>query len=227
VWRVEDILESAVTMERPRFFNQSTFIVCGSSRCGKTVWVSKLLYNLDEMFQKGAPGKILYCYRTAQDVLLQMERDIPGFILYKGLPTQKEIEELSSPQVELLIVLDDLIHDVIQSKDMSDLFMTGRHLNLSIIFITQNCFEQGKYGRGIQINACYFVLFKNLRDRGQVKRLAGQIFPHSEKFMEAYEDVMREPYSYLVIDVHVAGDDKVRLRTNVFPGEDMIIYDAY
>ena len=51
------------------------------------------------------------------------------------------------------------------------------------------------------------------------------MFPDSGKFMEVYNDVMKKPFQYLVIDVHPTSDDKVRLRTNVFPGENMIIYD--
>jgi hypothetical protein len=31
-------------------------------------------------------------------------------------------------------------------------------------------------------------------------------------------------YGYLVIDMHPTSNDKYRLRTDVFPGEDCIIY---
>lgn len=212
-------------MEKPLFFNQSTFIVNGSSRCGKTVFVTKLLYNLKDMFVNGAPGRILYCYRTIQDSIVQLQKDIPGVILNEGLPSIDEIKEHTDKKIELLLVLDDLIHDVIQSKDMSNLFMTGRHLNMSIIFITQNMLEQGKFGRGINLNACYIILFRNIRDTQQVKYFARQIYPTKvDDFMKVYNDVMKKPFQYLVVDTHAMSDDAFRLRTNVFPNENMVIY---
>ena len=210
----------------PRFFNNSSMIVCGSSRCGKTMWVRKLLYNAQDMFVNGAPEKILYCYTTVQDELLEMEANISGFALHKGLPTREEINELTSPSAELMIVLDDMVHEVINSKLMSDMFFGGRHMNASIIFITQNCFEKGKFSKGINVNASYFVLFKNMRDRQQVTFLARQMFKNAGAFMEAYDDIMKKPYSYVVLDAHSSSDEKTRVRTNVFPEENMVVYDV-
>ena len=41
---------------------------------------------------------------------------------------------------------------------------------------------------------------------------------------EIYQDAMREPYGYLVIDMSPHAQDEYRLRSKIFPGEDPIIY---
>lgn len=211
------IFDNAVDRS-PTFRNQSTFIVAGSSRSGKTAFVEKLLRNIDQVFEKGRPARIIYCYSKLQKVLLDLERDVPNLQLREGILPGDEIKSLSSPDSEILLVIDDLIFDVINSKDMADLFCTGRHLNLSIIFITQNLLEQGKYSRAINLNACYIILFRNIRDVRQVKLIASQIYPGKVKdFMEVYDDVMADPYGYLVVDLHPSSDNRFRLRTDIFP----------
>lgn len=212
-------------MDRPLFKNQSTFIISGCSRSGKTFFVETLLENLEGVFEKGRPVNILYCFSKIQPTLIELEKKISNLELHHGLPTMATIKEKTSPDSELLLILDDLTHDVIASKEIADLFCTGRHLNMSIIFLTQNLLEQGKYSRAINLNTCYIILFKNLRDANQINYLARQIFPQqSRDFMNIYHDVMKERYQYLVVDLHPQSEDATRLRTNVFPSEEMSVY---
>jgi hypothetical protein len=146
-------------------------------------------------------------------------------ILREGLPTMDEVKDLASPDSELLLVLDDLIYDTINSKDMSKLFCTGRHLNLSIIFLTQNLYERGKFSRAINLNACYIILFRNIRDSNQIKYLGQQLFSDKwRSLVTIYDDVMKGEFQYLVIDLHPYSKNEYRLRTKIFPGEDMEIY---
>jgi len=75
-----------------------------------------------------------------------------------------------------LIILADVLNDA-YSKDVCDLFTKGSHHRyISVILITQNLFHQGKYCRGISLNAEYIVL-KNVRDREQFSHLARQVLP--------------------------------------------------
>lgn len=177
------------------------------------------------MFEDGKQPKIIYCYSKMQKIFLDIEKTVAGVTLHEGLPDYDDLKSKTDAEEELLLVIDDLIFDTINSKDIADLFCTGRHLNLSIIFLTQNVLEQGKYARSISLNACYIILFRNIRDKKQVKLLASQIFPGKvNTFMDVYDDVMSEPYGYIVIDVHPCTENKYRLRSKVFPGEDMAIY---
>ena len=77
----------------------------------------------------------------------------------------------------------------------------------------------------MSLNSHYLVLFKNARDATQISHLAGQMYPGKSKFMiEAYRDATSSPFSYLLIDLKQATEDKLRLRTNIFPGETTYVY---
>ena len=68
--------------------------------------------------------------------------------------------------------LNDLLNET-HSKDICDLFTKdSHHRNISVIVITQNLFNRGRYSRGISLNANYIVIFKTVRDKNQLSNLA-------------------------------------------------------
>ena len=103
-----------------------------------------------------------------------------------------------------------------------NLFTKGsHHRNLSVIYIVQNLFHQGKGNRSISLNSHYLVLFKNPRDKLQILTLAKQMYPSETAwFIKEYEEAVRRPYGYLFVDLRPTTADKCRLRTNVLPGEE-------
>jgi hypothetical protein len=80
-----------------------------------------------------------------------------------------------------------------KDKRISDLFTKGsHHRNLSIIYIVQNIFHQGKEMRNIRLNAHYIVLFKSPRDKQQISMLARQINPGKvQEFMRTSDQVTK------------------------------------
>ena len=125
-----------------------------------------------------------------------------------------------------LIVLDDLITEVSSSQTIQDNFCQFCHRrNCSVIYITQNLFNQGKCSRTIALNTHYIILLKTLRNRSQIAYLSRQLFPHSSHLLEeAYDHCMQQPYSYLVIDLSPHSLDEYRVRTHIFPGEYPLIF---
>jgi hypothetical protein len=74
----------------------------------------------------------------------------------------------------------------------------------------------------MNLNTHYIVLFKNPRNAGQVSTLARQMYPGKSKFVvEAYEDATKEPYGYLLIDLKPETHDAYRIRTRIFPDDDI------
>ena len=70
----------------------------------------------------------------------------------------------------------------------------SHHRNLSVIYIVQNIFHQGRETRNISLNAHYIVLFKSPRDKQQVPILARQVKPgHVQEFMKSYEEATSGP----------------------------------
>jgi len=69
------------------------------------------------------------------------------------------------------------------------------------------------------------VLFKNPRDASQFASLVRQMYPNKSAFaVEAYKDATREPYSYLLVNLHREQDEELRLWTNIFPRETQYVY---
>ena len=99
-----------------------------------------------------------------------------------------------------LIVLDDLMNQSWRDKRIANLLTKGSyHRNLSVIYIVQNIFHQGKETRNISLNVDYIVLFKSPRDK-QVSILARKVNPgHVQEFMKSYDEATYLIYIYIYI----------------------------
>ena len=179
------------------------------------------------MYSDGdAPKKTLYCYSVEQPLYVLMRDTLPGISFQKGLPTKDDITSLSH-NTHNLIILDDLITKLQKSEEILDMFTLGsHHLRISVFYLTQNIFYQGKNGRTIALNTQYLVLFKNPRDSSQINHLARQVFPRaSSALAEAYQDATGgESYGYLFIDLTQECQDRLRMRSHVTPEHNTIVY---
>ena len=119
-------------------------------------------------------------------------------------------------------MFDDQMIDAGKDKRIVNLFTRGsHHRNLSVIYIVQNLFHQGKGSRSISLNSHYLVLFKNPRDKWQILTLAKQMHPGQTDFvLNQYEEAVKRPFGYLLIDLKTTTQDNCRLRTNVLPSEE-------
>ena len=145
----------------------------------------------------------MYCYGIWQPLFEKMESEFNFLIFHEGIPSKIEISNFSSELNHSMIILDDLMDEVLKSREMEMLFIRGcHHQNLSCIFLTQNIFSQSKHSRTITLNTNYMVLFRNFRDSSQIKTLARQIYPGKVKFLEeSYNDATKKKYGYLLIDM--------------------------
>jgi hypothetical protein len=146
---------------------------------------------------------------------------MPCIEFNQGIPDDIDNADYLDVSQRNLVVLVDLMTQSGNDKCISDLFTKGsHHRNLSIIYIVQNIFHQGKEMRNISLNAHYIVLFKSPRDKQQISMLARQVNPgRVQEFMRSYEDATRRPHGYLMLDLKPTTDDQQRLKTNVLPGE--------
>ena len=206
-----------------RFKHSFTCMVAGPSFVGKTVFVKKLLSNVNYMVDK-PPHKIVWFYSEYQPSYVEMVKTIPNIEFHENLPS--DFKSFTSSERPTLFVIDDLMDVVCDDKRVAALFTKGsHHNNVSIIYITQNIFQPGKQSRTISLNTQYYCLFRNNRDRLQINCLGRQMYPGRVKFFqEAYEDATKEKYGYLFIDLKTDTPDELRLRTQIFPGERPIVY---
>ena len=191
----------------------SPIMVAGPTASGKTYWTNKLLSN--SMFTQPV-ASVLYCYGIWQDYFEEM--NIPNLEFEK-------VKSLNDCYFHI-IVLDDLMEHIVKSIETQNPFTKFcHHYNITAIFLTQNVFAQGPCSRSISINTHILVLFANKRDESQALNLGKQLYPWASKvFMEAYQDATSKPHGYLVIDCDPKSPRELKLRTNIFPGEQTICY---
>ena len=205
---------------QPPFVAGSPIIVAGPTGSGKTKWVQKCLKQ--NLFTQTAQS-VLYCYGVKQKLFENF--GIPNLDFYEGLPSRDMIEEMNDGNFHIL-VLDDMMESIVRSTEIQDLFTKHcHHYNITVIFITQNLFAQGKCARNITLNAHYIVLFGNKRDESQALCLGRQLFPYkSHFFQEVYEECTSSTHGYLLVDCDPKSPRELKLRTNIFRNEQCVVF---
>ena len=195
-----------------------SMIVAGSRRAGKSEFTKRLLIENERMISPKVE-QFIWIYSTwQQELFSELLSRISNIQFVENLPqTNIEQERLANGKnINTLYVIDDLMDEVSERVDIKNLFTRGRHINTSIIFLTQNLFHKGKHTRDMSLNSDYLVVFKNPRDTSSIGNLAKQMMPGNSKFLQwAYRDATLKPFSYLFIDLRPDTDEKVRYRTNI------------
>ena len=207
--------------QRFQLVHPFTCMVAGMTGSGKTVWVQSLLQQAQTVIDQ-PPERIIWCYSQWQNAYTQLLMMIPTIEFVKGIPESLENDSYLDINKRNLIVIDDQMIEAGKDNRIVNLFTKGsHHRNLSVIYIVQNLFHQGKGNRSISLNSHYLVLFKNPRDKLQVLTLAKQMYPSETAwFIKEYEEAVRRPFGYLFVDLKPTTPDRCRLRTNVLPGEE-------
>ena len=118
---------------------------------------------------------------------------------------------------KLLIIFDDMIADIINNKKLhlivTELFIRGKKLNISIVFIMQSYF---KVSKDVRLNFTYFFILK-IPNKRELQQIA---LNHSsdidfKDFMKIYKKCNAKPYSFLVNDTTLPSDDPLRFRKNL------------
>ena len=145
-----------------KFKHPFTCMVAGPTSSGKTVLVRKIIKNYKKLitFPNGTPDrlKLIWAYGQRQDMHhIEIGENIDCNYI-PGLPSETEVRH----DMPHLIVIDDLMTELGDHKGLANLFTKGsHHLNISIIFISQNLFHQGKQMRSIGLNCHYYIIMKN------------------------------------------------------------------
>lgn len=202
------------------------YIIAGPTSSGKSQLMKRLLYEAEDMFTE-PPKRILYCYTTHQPMFDEMSGKLDNITFHKGIPTDACIDNLTRDGGCNALVLDDLSQKCINSEHFLKIWtVDAHHRRLSTFLLVQNLFLKGKYARDISLNAHYMIILRSLRDMAQIKYLGAQVFARRGKGLEeAYHDAINsQKYGYLLIDLSPHTNDKYRLRTRIFPGEETIVY---
>lgn len=193
-----------------RWKHPFTAIIAGPTSCGKSCFIKKFVSEISTMVDVNI-SEVVYCLPQNQPI----DEAFKKYTISRGIPDIESFDDLS-PR---LIILDDLMREA--DGSVVDLFTKGsHHYNVSVIFVTQNIFNQGKGRRDISLNSHYIVCFKNPRDKQQINTLSRQVYPENVRYIqEAYKDATAQPYGYLLFDLKQSTPDLYRFRTNIFESD--------
>ena len=130
----------------------------------------------------------------------------------------KNIDEYNlGKKCKILLAFDDMIADMIDNKKLNsvvtEMFIRGRKVNISLVFITQSYF---KAPEDVRLNSTHFFIMKILNKRElQQVTLNHSSDINSKDFMKIYKKCTAEPYSFLVNDATLASDNPLRFRKNL------------
>jgi len=186
-------------------------IISGCSHSGKSYFTSEIIRGGSETIDK-PPDIVIYCARYKSSVPNSIKHIVQ---FHQGLPDDDIFEKFNDKRV--LVVLDDMQIDALRSDVTTNIFLFGRHSNISVIFMLHNIFPREKNARNISLNANYLVLLKNTRDPSQILTLSRQLQPLEPKFLsKVYFNFVNKPYSHILIDLNVDTEEYFKYRGNIF-----------
>ena len=169
--------------------------VAGSSSSGKTTLCRKMI--IDGFF--GPITKIYYFHPDfhSDNPIQEWEASINKPILVRGgLPNFDDLVNLSSNS---LIILDDLIQEILDNKDIDYLFrVLSSKKKLHVVVMSQRYFIGGKYGLSIRNSSNYHILLRNADERTNTK--VGALFNLKNEIILAQKFNSKKLYPYILID---------------------------
>ena len=202
-------------------------LIIGSSGSGKTNALLNVINNqpdIDKIYlyaKDPHEKKYQYLINKREEVGLDHFNNTKTFIEYSNdmRDVYKNIEDYNlGRERKILIVFDDMITDMTNNKKLNpivtELFIRGRKLNISIVFTTQSNF---KVPKDVRLNSTHFFIMKILNKR-ELQQIA---LNHSsdidfKDFMKIYKECTKEPYYFLVNDTTLQSDNPLRFRYNLF-----------
>ena len=161
-------------------------------------------------------AKYQYLINKHEKVGLSHYDDPKAFMEYSNdmQDVYKNIEDYNPRKnCKVLIVFDDMIADMINQKlnpIVTELFIRGRKLNISIVFITQSYF---KVPKDVRLNSTHFFIMKipNKRELQQIALNHPSDIDFKD-FMKIYKKCTAKPYSFLVNYTTLPSDNPLRFK---------------
>ena len=198
-------------------------LTIGGSRSGKTNTLLNLTNNqpdIDKIYlyaKDPYEDKYQFLIKKRESIGLKHFNDPKAFIEYSNdmHDVYKNINDYNpDKENKILIVFDDMIADMINSKKLNsivtELFIRGRKLNISLVFITQSYF---KVPKDVRLNTTHFFIMKipNKRELQQIA-INHSSDINTKDFINIYKKCTDKPYSFLVNDTTLASDNPLRFR---------------
>ena len=196
-------------------------LITGGSGTGKTNALLNLLAHQDDLdkiylYAKDPyEDKYQYLIKKRQDAGKKHVNNRNAFIEYSSdiNDVYNNIDDYNPKKDrKIVIIFDDMIAEKLP-KQVTELFIRGRKMNITLIFITQSYF---KVPKDIRLNATHYYIMK-IPNKRELTSIATN---HSsdidfKDFKKIYHDATKDRYSFLVIDTTLPSDDVRRFRKNI------------
>ena len=174
------------------FNKPARILVAGFSGCGKSVLVGKIIKKYIDAFTE-------IVISGSENFPVEFN---PKITLHSGDHAYDPFTQNVNDGKHRLLIYDDFMLDNESGKTIAKVFIKGRHLSLSCIYIAQNILHNSPYHRAISLNCSYFILLR-MRNIAQIKHFARSFLDKSkiESFVEVYRKYVEErAHSHLLID---------------------------
>ena len=171
-------------------------LIIGGSGSGKTNPLLNLIKNhpdLDKIFlyaKDPSEAKYQFLINKRERTRLKHFNDPKAFIEDSNdmQDVYKNIDEYNGDKKrKTLIVFDDMIADMINNKRLnsivSELFIRGRKLNISLVFITQSYF---KVPKDVTLNSTHFFISK-IPNKRELQQILLNHSSNSKDFIKIYK----------------------------------------
>ena len=192
-------------------------LIIGGSGSGKTNALLNLINNQPDidkiyLYAKGLyEAKYNFLIDKRESTELNHFNHFKVFIEYSNIIQNicKNIDEYNTDkECKILTVFDDMIADIINNKKVNsivtELFIRGGKINISLVCITQSYF---KVPKDIRLNSTHFFIIKipNKKELQQIA-LNHSSDINSKDFIRIYKKCTSEPYSFLVNHATLVSD---------------------
>ena len=192
-------------------------LIIGGSGSGKTNALLNLINNqpdIDKIYlyaKDPYEAKYQFLIKKRESTGLNNFNDPKAFIEYSNdmQDVYKYINEYNpDKERKIQIVFNFMIADMINNKKLNsivtDLFIRGKKLNISLVFITQSYFKIPKY---VRLNSTHVFIMEipNKRELQQIA-LNHSSDINSKDFIRIYKKCTSEPYSFLVNHATLVSD---------------------
>ena len=202
-------------------------LIIGGSGSGKTNTLLSLINNQPDinkiyLYAKGPyEDKYQFLIKKSKSIGLKRFNDPKAFIEYSNdmHDVYNNINDYNlDKENKILMVFDDVIADMMNNKKLNSivtkLFIRGRKLNISLVFITQSYF---KVPKDVRLNTTHFFIMK-IPNKRELQQIA---ISHSsdidfKDFINVYKKCTEKPYSFLVNDTTLSSGDPLRFGKSLY-----------
>ena len=201
-----------------RLKNNFKLFLSGPSGCGKTTLMVDLIKNMNKIAMQ-PPKIVVYYFKTWQSKFDMLKNEYGVTFMEDNEAMIEQLKRLQSPA---LVIFDDMINSD-NLRHIAQLFTVyGRHLDLSLAFLSQRLFNNNEFFRQISQNSDYLAVFKNPRNSMDIRILGGQMTPKSDGLIRVYKKATVKPYSYLFINLTQEAIPQLMFVSDLFSSDHVV-----